>query len=143
MTRTLVDGDDPGFAHPTKPVGRYLPEDQARALIEHGQAWEDRGAKGWRRVVASPEPIEVLDAPTIDDAWPTPGTSWSAPAAAASRSCATPTARCAGSRPSSTRTSRPRCSARHVGADVLVIATDVEHVVLGYGTDDERAAATG
>ena len=32
VTRTLVDGDDPGFTHPTKPVGRYLPEDQARAL---------------------------------------------------------------------------------------------------------------
>src|SRR5215218_3917498 len=48
VTRTLVDGDDPGFTSPTKPVGRYLPEDQARTLVEHGQVWEDRGAKGWR-----------------------------------------------------------------------------------------------
>src|SRR6476661_6821720 len=35
VTRTVVDADDPGFAQPTKPVGRYLPEDQARALIGH------------------------------------------------------------------------------------------------------------
>src|SRR6188472_1375008 len=48
VTRTLVDGEDPGFAHPTKPVGRYLPESQARTLIEYGQSWEDRGAQGWR-----------------------------------------------------------------------------------------------
>ena len=63
VSRTLVDGDDPGFQHPTKPIGRYLPEDQARTLIEHGQTWEDRGNRGWRRVVASPEPLEIVDAP--------------------------------------------------------------------------------
>src|SRR5690242_13279896 len=62
VTRTLVDVHDPGFAHPTKPIGRYLPADEARVMIEHGQVWEDRGERGWRRVVASPEPLEVLDA---------------------------------------------------------------------------------
>ena len=44
-----------------KPIGRYLPREQAQPLIDHGQVWEDRGEKGWRRVVASPEPLEVLD----------------------------------------------------------------------------------
>ena len=61
VTRTLVDRDDPGFTTPTKPIGRYLPREQAQTLIEHGQFWQDRGEKGWRRVVASPEPLEVLD----------------------------------------------------------------------------------
>ena len=61
VTRTLVDRDDQGFTHPTKPIGRYLPREQAQTLIDHGQVWEDRGEKGWRRVVASPEPLEVLD----------------------------------------------------------------------------------
>jgi carbamate kinase len=63
VTRALVDRDDPGFTEPTKPIGRYLPEDEAKALIEHGQTWEPRGSEGWRRVVASPEPLEILDAP--------------------------------------------------------------------------------
>jgi len=62
VTRTLVAADDPGLSHPTKPIGRYLPREQAQPLMEHGQVWEDRGVKGWRRVVASPEPLEILDA---------------------------------------------------------------------------------
>ena len=57
-----------------------------------------------------------------------PASWWWPPAAAASRWCATPTAPCAGSRRSSTRTCRPRCSAGPIGADVLVIATDVPAV---------------
>jgi carbamate kinase len=65
VTRTRVDPDDPAFTHLTKPIGRYLPEDQARVLMEHGETWEDRGEKGWRRLVASPEPIEILDAPAV------------------------------------------------------------------------------
>ena len=65
VTRTRVDPHDPGFDRPTKPVGRYLPRDQAQALIDHGERWEDRGAQGWRRVVASPEPLEVLETPTV------------------------------------------------------------------------------
>ena len=65
VTRALVDPDDPGFGAPTKPIGRHLPEAEARVLIDHGEKWEDRGEKGWRRVVASPEPLEVLDAPAV------------------------------------------------------------------------------
>src|SRR4051794_542544 len=63
VTRTLVDANDPGFVKPTKPIGRFLPEDEAALLVEHGEVWQDRGEKGWRRVVASPEPLDILDAP--------------------------------------------------------------------------------
>ncbi len=63
VTRTLVASNDDGFTRPTKPIGRYLPADEAALLIEHGETWEDRGEKGWRRVVASPEPLQILDAP--------------------------------------------------------------------------------
>jgi carbamate kinase len=65
VTRTLVDGDDPHFQEPSKPVGRFLPREKAEVFVEHGQVWEDRGEKGWRRVVASPEPRSVVDAPAI------------------------------------------------------------------------------
>ena len=65
VSRTLVDPDDPRFAAPSKPIGRYLPRAEAQVMIDHGQAWQDRGAQGWRRVVASPEPIESLDAPAV------------------------------------------------------------------------------
>src|SRR5919112_1644116 len=65
VTRTLVDVDDPGFREPSKPVGRYVTREEAERFIALGQLWEDRGEKGWRRVVASPEPRSVVDAPAI------------------------------------------------------------------------------
>src|SRR5688500_18718291 len=65
VTRTLVDADDPGFREPSKPVGRFLPRDEAERFVALGQTWEDRGERGWRRVVASPEPKSVVDSPAI------------------------------------------------------------------------------
>jgi carbamate kinase len=137
VTRTLVDGDDPGFRAPTKPVGRYLPEDQARTLIEHGQTWEDRGDNGWRRVVASPEPLEVVDAGTIatlaDAGYVVVGAGGGGiPVVRDSDG------RLRGVEAVIDKDLAAALLARAVHAEVLVIATDVEHVVLGYGTDDER-----
>src|SRR5512139_3387458 len=48
VTRTLVDADDEGFTTSTKPIGRHLPEAEAKVLMGHGETWEDRGDKGWR-----------------------------------------------------------------------------------------------
>src|SRR5919202_781448 len=65
VTRTLVDADDPGLRVPSKPVGRFLPREEAERFTALGQTWEDRGPRGWRRVVASPEPRSVVDYPAI------------------------------------------------------------------------------
>ncbi|MFD0776880.1 carbamate kinase, partial [Streptomonospora algeriensis] len=65
VTRTLVDAADPAFDRPAKPVGRYLPEEEAMRLAALGQDWIDFGARGWRRVVPSPQPREILDAPAV------------------------------------------------------------------------------
>src|SRR4051812_6068287 len=65
VTRTLVDAEDPGFREPSKPIGRYLSHEEALPFIALGQRWEDRGERGWRRVVASPEPRSVVDYPAI------------------------------------------------------------------------------
>jgi len=65
ITQTLVDGDDPAFAHPTKPIGAFLTEAQARTFVEQGwQVIEDAG-RGWRRVVASPQPRSIIEIETI------------------------------------------------------------------------------
>ncbi len=137
VTRTLVDGDDPGFTTPTKPVGRYLPEDQARALVEHGQTWEDRGDRGWRRVVASPEPLEVLDAATIralaDSGYVVVGAGGGGIPVVRD-----PDGSLRGVEAVIDKDLAAALLAPQVGADVLVIATDVDHVVLGYGTDAAR-----
>ncbi|GGO18743.1 carbamate kinase [Microbispora rosea subsp. aerata] len=62
VTRTIVDPADPAFQDPVKPIGRYFGEDEARRFEGHGQVWR-RFERGWRRVVASPRPVEILDAP--------------------------------------------------------------------------------
>lgn len=65
VTRVLVAGDDPAFQRPTKPIGRYLPQHEADVLVAHGQEFRDYGARGWRRVVASPLPRRILDVEAV------------------------------------------------------------------------------
>lgn len=66
ITHTVVDAGDPAFERPTKPVGPFFSEQEARALgAEHGWTVAMDAARGWRRVVASPEPLEIIEAPAI------------------------------------------------------------------------------
>jgi carbamate kinase len=66
VTRVRVRDDDPSFANPAKFVGRFYSEAEARMLArERGWAVRDAGGEGWRRVVPSPEPVEVLNAPAL------------------------------------------------------------------------------
>jgi carbamate kinase len=133
VTRTLVAGDDPGFAKPSKPIGRYLPHDQARPLIDHGETWEDRGEKGWRRVVASPEPVEVLETGpllTLLEA---------GYVVVVAGGGGIPVVRHAdgsihGVSAVIDKDLTAAVLARAIRADALVIATDVEHAVTGFGT---------
>lgn len=66
ITRVEVSADDPGFADPTKPVGRFFAKEEADGLArEHGWQFVEDAGRGYRRVVPSPDPIAVLDLPTI------------------------------------------------------------------------------
>jgi carbamate kinase len=61
VTETVVDEADPGFANPTKPVGPFYDEAKARTLmLESGYAMKEDAGRGWRRVVPSPEPVEIV-----------------------------------------------------------------------------------
>ena len=66
VTHVLVDPSDPAFEHPTKPIGPFFDEKQARELADQ-RSWqiiEDAG-RGYRRVVPSPEPKAILEAEAI------------------------------------------------------------------------------
>ncbi|MEJ7831519.1 MAG: carbamate kinase, partial [Nocardioides sp.] len=135
VTRTLVDPDDPGFERPTKPVGRYLPADQAQLLVEHGEKWQDRGEKGWRRVVASPEPQEILDAPAVGELVK------AGFVVVANGGGGIPVVRdgdgkLRGVEAVIDKDLGAALLGEAVDADVLVIATDVSHAVLDYGTPE-------
>lgn len=62
VTQVLVDRDDPAFGKPTKPIGPFYDEEQAERLrLENGWAVVKDANRGWRRVVPSPQPIEVVE----------------------------------------------------------------------------------
>ncbi len=66
VTQTIVDRNDPAFEHPTKPIGSFMSEEQARVKMET-EGWtmvEDAG-RGWRRVVPSPIPQRIVEADAI------------------------------------------------------------------------------
>jgi carbamate kinase len=67
ITQVLVDKDDPAFQKPTKPIGGFMDEVEAKRRQEQ-QGWsvvEDAG-RGWRRVVASPMPKEIVELETVE-----------------------------------------------------------------------------
>jgi carbamate kinase len=137
VTRTLVDADDPGFARPTKPIGRYLPADEAAVLVEHGETWEDRGEKGWRRVVASPEPLRIVDAPAAQ-ALVDAGFVVVAGGGGGIPVVEEPDGSLHGVEAVIDKDLGAALLGRSVAADVLVIGTDVPHAVLAYGTPEAR-----
>ncbi|MDQ3616876.1 MAG: carbamate kinase [Actinomycetota bacterium] len=135
VTRTLVDADDPGFSKLTKPIGRYLSKDEADLLVKHGETWEDRGEKGWRRVVASPEPHEIIDASAVT-ALVDAGF-----VVVANGGGGVPVVReldgsLRGVEAVIDKDLGAALLARTVGTEVLVIATDVANAVLRFGAPD-------
>jgi len=102
--------------------------------MDHGETWEDRGEKGWRRVVASPEPRDILDAPAV---------------LALIEAGFVVVANGGGGIPVVRKDGRlhgveavidkdlgAALLAQLVEADTLVVATDVPNAVIGYGTPD-------
>jgi carbamate kinase len=139
VSRTLVAADDPHFREPSKPIGRYLSEAEAAVMIEHGQHWQDRGERGWRRVVASPEPLECLDAPaarTLVDA---------GYVVVCAGGGGVPVVRAGdelrGVEAVIDKDLTAGVLAAQLGADMLVIATDVDAAVIGWGTEAARSLA--
>jgi carbamate kinase len=132
ITRVLVAADDPAWQRPTKPIGRFVPAAEAADRIAAGEAWEERGERGWRRVVASPDPLEILDRGTIE---------------ALIAEGAIVVAAGGGGIPMVREDGQLRgveavldkdltgaLLARTVAADCFLIATDVEAAAIGFGT---------
>jgi carbamate kinase len=67
VTQVEVDPDDPGFRHPTKPVGPFFTETEARALTqEFGVTMKEDAGRGWRYVVPSPVPRHICDISLVE-----------------------------------------------------------------------------
>ncbi len=69
VTEVLVDINDPAFKEPTKPVGKFYLKEEAE-LLARANNWifkEDPRKRGWRRIVASPQPLDILNKKIIKD----------------------------------------------------------------------------
>jgi carbamate kinase len=139
LTQVVVDLGDPAFGAPTKPIGSVYAESDARRLAaERGWAIAPDG-DGFRRVVASPEPLEIVELDAIRmllDGGVLPicvgggGIPVSRNGTLAGVEAVIDKDKAAG------------LLAERLGADALLLLTDVEAVELGWGTPDARPLGT-
>lgn len=138
ITQVLVDTEDPAFKNPTKPIGTFMDEEEAKRR-EAEQGWsvvEDAG-RGWRRVVASPKPKEIVELESIETILAQgiititvggggipvidPGDgNYEGTAAVIDKDFAS------------------SLLAQNIGAELFVISTAVEKVALNFGKPDEQ-----
>ena len=68
VTQMEVAADDPAFAHPSKPIGSFMDEPQAvRRRDDEGWSVVEDAGRGWRRVVASPQPLRIVEIEAVRD----------------------------------------------------------------------------
>ena len=66
VSQVVVSKSDPAFKNPTKPIGQFYSEKEAKELAkEKGWVVKEDAGRGWRRVVASPKPIDIVEKKTI------------------------------------------------------------------------------
>jgi len=66
VTQIVVDKEDPGFKSPSKPIGQFYTEEQAKERqIKDGWVVKEDAGRGWRRVVASPKPLKIVELDVI------------------------------------------------------------------------------
>lgn len=139
VTQVVVDRNDPKFLAPSKPIGPFYSEEEAKKLAaEKGYSMKEDAGRGWRRVVASPMPVEIIELDAVkclvdngfiaitvggggipvirDEAGDLVGT-----AAVIDKDLAS------------------EKLAEDLDCDVLVILTAVEQVCINYGKPDQKA----
>lgn len=137
VSEVLVDQEDEGFRRPTKPIGPFYTRFRSEFLI-HKQGWnmvEDSG-RGWRKVVPSPRPLEVIQMKAIRDAVTT------GHLVIAAGGGGIPVYRDAGGELKGVEAVIDKdytagLVAAGIGADLFVILTGVDQVSLNFGRPDE------
>ena len=138
LTQVEVDPDDPAFQHPTKPIGSFLTKEEADQLVRERdyEVIEDAG-RGYRRVVASPMPVSIIEIGTIRSlvetdhivvacggggipVFRTEGHHLKGAAAVIDKDFAA------------------ECLAEQLDADSLLILTAVEKVAIHFGKEDQK-----
>ena len=141
MTRVEVDREDPAFQNPTKPVGPFYDSQRAELLREErGWTVQEDAGRGWRRVVPSPRPLQVLELEAIR----TLLTSGVAVVAVGGGGVpvVSENGRHDGIDAVIDKDHASALLAIGLGAERLVILTQVPAVYEGFGSDEQRVVAT-
>jgi carbamate kinase len=138
VTRTVVDAGDPAFLAPSKPIGGFYDEAEARRrMAADGWAMREDAGRGWRRVVPSPAPTEILEQPAIEALLRTGAV------VVAAGGGGVPVVRradgsLAGVEAVVDKDLASALLAANLAAEVLLVLTGVEHVAVDFGRPTQR-----
>ena len=136
-TQVIVEENDPAFDDPTKPIGPFYTESEARAIVkEKGYIMKEDSGRGWRRVVASPVPRRIVEIDAVRHLWDS----------SIVITCGgggipvveKPDGTIEGTEAVIDKDFAAELLAEQVDADVLMILTEVERVSLNFNTPEQR-----
>lgn len=137
LTQVVVDRDDPAFGQPTKPIGPFYTKEEADALTaEKGYVMKEDAGRGWRRVVASPLPRRIVEIDQVKRLWA--DTIVVACGGGGVPVVENPDGSLEGVAAVIDKDFAAELLAEQVGADVLMILTEVEKVAIRWGTPEQE-----
>ena len=138
LTQVAVDPKDPAFQHPTKPIGAFMTEEEAKRLAaEKGIDVAEDAGRGWRQVVASPKPTEIIEIATIR-ALMNDGHAVIAAGGGGIPVIWEDKYHLKGVPAVIDKDFASECMAEQLDADMLIILTAVEKVAVNFGKPDQR-----
>ena len=139
VTQTEVAADDPAFSHPSKPIGSFMEEEEAlRRRDRDGWDVMEDAHRGWRRVVASPRPLRIVELDALE-ALVAAGVIVVAAGGGGIPVVADDEGDLHGVEAVIDKDLGCSLLARRLGAELFLITTAVEKVALDFGTENERA----
>ncbi len=138
VTQTIVSREDPAFQNPSKPIGPFYDEDEAKKHQEQ-DGWtvsEDAG-RGWRRVVASPEPLEIIEQSSISTLLKA-GVVVVAAGGGGIPVVRTESGDIEGIAAVIDKDRASYLLAKNLGADTFIISTAVDKVAVDFGTPEQK-----
>ncbi len=137
ITQVRVDENDPAFLNPSKPIGHFMTEEEAKLAEEkYGYVTKEDAGRGYRRVVASPKPAEIVEIPAIrslveDGQLVVAGGGGGIPVMKNGNHLS-------GASAVIDKDFASSLMAQNLDADFLIILTAVEKVAINYGKENEK-----
>ncbi|MBN2471381.1 MAG: carbamate kinase [Anaerolineae bacterium] len=137
ITQTVVDNADPAFQNPDKGIGGFMDEDRARQFEADGWTVAEDAGRGWRRMIASPEPVRIVEQDAIQGLV-AQGMIVIAVGGGGIPVYEDEKGNLHGTRAVIDKDRATSLLARNINADLLLISTAVEKVALNFNTPEEK-----